>query len=139
MTMPSSSNSSDHSEPDHGFQIAPMVDVVFVLLLFFMALAGMRQVEKRLPGDLPTPRHGLPDLPLVIDISARGLVQCNGMELAGEGTADLSSMRTWLRQTADIDATTPVLLRPDGEATHERFIQVLAALHGVGLTKISFQ
>ena len=30
---------------DLGFQIAPMVDVVFVLLLFFMASAGAQVVE----------------------------------------------------------------------------------------------
>ena len=29
-----------------GFQIAPMVDVVFVLLLFFMACAGLSQKER---------------------------------------------------------------------------------------------
>ena len=31
---------------DMGFQIAPMVDVVFVLLLFFMASAGAQIIEK---------------------------------------------------------------------------------------------
>ena len=31
---------------DIGFQIAPIVDVVFVLMLFFMASAGAQVVEK---------------------------------------------------------------------------------------------
>ncbi|MEI6494225.1 MAG: biopolymer transporter ExbD, partial [Verrucomicrobiota bacterium] len=31
---------------DIGFQIAPMVDVVFVLLLFFMSCAGQQIIEK---------------------------------------------------------------------------------------------
>ena len=136
MMMPSSSTSS---EPDHGFQIAPMVDVVFVLLLFFMALAGLRQVEGLIPGQLAYRGNGQPDdYVLVIDISARGLVQCNGLDLAGEEVRDLASMKSWLRQVAGADGTTSVLLRPDGDATHERFIQVLAALREVGLTKINF-
>ena len=39
---------------DMGFQIAPMVDVVFVLLLFFMASAGSQIVEKELSINLPS-------------------------------------------------------------------------------------
>jgi biopolymer transport protein ExbD len=39
---------------DFGFQIAPMVDVVFVLLLFFMACAGTNQVEGLLKIALPS-------------------------------------------------------------------------------------
>ena len=116
-----------------------MVDVVFVLLLFFMALAGLRQVEGLIPGQLAYRGNGQPDnYVLVIDISARGVVQCNGLDLAGEGVRDLASMKSWLRQVAGVDGTTSVLLRPDGGATHERFIQVLAALREVGLTKINF-
>ena len=38
---------------DAGFQIAPMVDVVFVLLLFFMASAGSQIVERELNISLP--------------------------------------------------------------------------------------
>ncbi len=38
---------------DIGFQIAPMVDVVFVLMLFFMASAGSQVVEKELNINLP--------------------------------------------------------------------------------------
>ena len=116
-----------------------MVDVVFVLLLFFMALAGLRQGERLIPGQLAYRGNGQPDdFMLVIDITAGGLVQCNGLDLAGEGVRDLASMKTWLRQVAGVEETTSVFLRPDGGATHERFIQVLAALREVGLTKIIF-
>ena len=43
--MTASVNSEDG---DMGFQIAPMVDVVFVLLLFFMAAAGLKPSDKEL-------------------------------------------------------------------------------------------
>ncbi len=51
------------SEVHLGFQIAPMVDVVFVIMLFFMVLAGSVQVENahntKLPGtvEVPNSRH----------------------------------------------------------------------------------
>ena len=46
------------SEVNLGFQIAPMIDVVFVILLFFMVKAGDIQVEMahvtKLPGTVAT-------------------------------------------------------------------------------------
>ena len=67
---------------DVGFQIAPMVDVVFVLMLFFMASAGMQVVEKELGINLPsqaTPKDvvDLPKTPIVIEIGADGQVKLN--------------------------------------------------------------
>jgi biopolymer transport protein ExbD len=41
-------------DPVLGFQIAPMIDVVFVIMLFFMVLAGNRQQETELPMNLPS-------------------------------------------------------------------------------------
>src|SRR5688572_9582804 len=38
---------------DIGFQIAPMIDVVFVIMLFFMVMAGTVKVEKELNTQLP--------------------------------------------------------------------------------------
>lgn len=130
--------SSEPSEPDHGFQIAPMVDVVFVLLLFFMALAGMQQIEKYLKADLPGPAVPGSDVPLVIDISADGKVQCNGLELLNTSDTDSSKLLGWLKPIASSDPGTPVVIRPAGQAEHGRFVQVLAALQQAGLKKISF-
>ena len=36
-----------NTNPDVGFQIAPMIDVVFVILVFFMSLAAQIRIEHR--------------------------------------------------------------------------------------------
>jgi biopolymer transport protein ExbD len=36
-----------------GFQIAPMIDVVFVIMLFFMVMAGAVKIENELNTQLP--------------------------------------------------------------------------------------
>ena len=62
---------------DIGFQIAPMVDVVFVLMLFFMASAGVQVVEKELAMNLPSGAgkpSDVPTTPIIIDISGDGQV-----------------------------------------------------------------
>ena len=43
-----------HVDQEIGFQIAPMIDVVFVIMLFFMVQAGDRQVETELKMTLPS-------------------------------------------------------------------------------------
>jgi biopolymer transport protein ExbD len=129
---------SSDSESDYGFQIAPMVDVVFVLLLFFMALAGLRQIETQIEQELPLPGAGSHEVPLIIDIAANGAVRCNGLELAGAGEKDVSKLLGWLKKVAQDDPKTPVIVRPSGDAEHERFINVLSSLQSAGLKKVSF-
>ncbi len=51
-----------HEEQAIGFQIAPMIDVVFVIMLFFMVLAGARQVEKDLAMTLPSEEQSTEDV-----------------------------------------------------------------------------
>jgi biopolymer transport protein ExbD len=124
-------------ESDHGFQIAPMVDVVFVLLLFFMALAGLRQVEQHMVVAVPQ-KGGDAELPIVVDISARGAVACNGLELTADHERSFERLEAWCKKVAAVTAETPIVMRPDSRVEHERFVQVLAVLHRTGLRKISF-
>src|SRR6201995_3634332 len=41
------------NEGSFGFQIAPMIDVVFVIMLFFMVMAGAVERENELKTTLP--------------------------------------------------------------------------------------
>src|SRR6187549_1553628 len=52
-----------HQDGELGFQIAPMIDVVFVIMLFFLVLAGDRQIETELKMTLPSTesRESAPD------------------------------------------------------------------------------
>lgn len=116
-----------------------MVDVVFVLLLFFMALAGMQQIEKYMKADLPGPTTtGIGEPPVVIDIAADGIVQCNGLELLNPSDKDSAKLLAWLKPIAALDPETPVVIRPANQAEHGKFVQVLAALQQAGLKKIKF-
>ena len=63
--------SVDSAEGDIGFQIAPMVDVVFVLMLFFMAATGAQVLTKELHAQLPSPPHpGAIQAPAIVEIAA---------------------------------------------------------------------
>ena len=129
---------------DVGFQIAPMVDVVFVLLLFFMASAGSHVVEKELNISLPSGRGAksaaaIPTTPIIIDIRSDGGVVMNNQEYDSPADRDLPKLRAWFTETFEqYGADDPVLLRPDPQARHERVMDVLNAAAASGVTKLSF-
>jgi biopolymer transport protein ExbD len=129
---------------DAGFQIAPMVDVVFVLLLFFMASAGSQVVEKELNISLPSGRSssassGVPSTPIIIDILPDGKIQMNNRVYDSPTSRELPELRTWLKETiAKFGDKDPVILRPDPQTKHERVMEVLNAASASGVTKLSF-
>src|SRR5215211_4292149 len=90
---------------DMGFQIAPMVDVVFVLMLFFMASAGMQVVEKELSINLPSggssAKGGPPPTPIIIDISADGQVMMNNTAYGTTTDKNLNQLREWLKNAIE--------------------------------------
>ena len=120
-----------------GFQIAPMVDVVFVLLLFFMACAGTRVVEKELSVNLPRPAAG--STPLTVEISASGEVSMNGKVYDSAGSKTLPELRQFLREAvSNYGGDDPVVLYPAATVRQERVIDVLNACTAAHVRKLSF-
>lgn len=129
---------------DIGFQIAPMVDVVFVLLLFFMSCAGQQIIEKELNISLPSGRAPsmettIPKTPIIIDILPDGKVQSSEKVFDSPTSKDLPELKAWLKDTiAKFGDKDPVIIRPDPQTKHERIMDVLNAASASGVTKLSF-
>jgi biopolymer transport protein ExbD len=132
--------SSAQSETgDPGFQIAPMVDVVFVLMLFFMASAGMRDREKELPIRPPGATSLSPNPAIVLAIDQEGRVSINDKTYALPGDKSLGGLRQWLSGVvAQFGIDEPVIIRPHSDARHERIMQVLGATSASGIVKVTF-
>ena len=133
--------SSIHSEEGEvGFQIAPMVDVVFVLMLFFMACAGFRATERELSIALPAKQpSGLPtEVAITVDISADGQVIANGQSFGAAADKQLPAFRDWLKTAQSFDTKAPVFIRPNGAVRHERIMDVLNACRAVGIGNVTF-
>jgi biopolymer transport protein ExbD len=128
---------------DAGFQIAPMVDVVFVLLLFFMASAGSQVLEKELNINLPSGKSaqagGPPLTPIIIDIFPDGRVQMNNKVYDSPTSKDLPELRAWLKETINkFGDKDPVILKPSPETKHERIMDVLNAAAAAGVKNLTF-
>ena len=128
---------------DIGFQIAPMVDVVFVLMLFFMASAGSQIVEKELNISLPSgttanARDNHEAL-ILIDISPEGQVTMNNQSFGTATDRKLQPLREWLKNAIEqFGGEDPVIIRPNPETRHERIIDVLNAAAAAGVKNLTF-
>ena len=132
------SSSPGTHDGDIGFQIAPMVDVVFVLMLFFMACAGWQKNERELSATLTGPGSGSPT-PLIIEIASDGRVLLNDQPLGDSGDRQLAPLRAWIADArARFGSDDPVVIRPAATVRHERIIDVLAATQAAGVKTVSF-
>ena len=129
-----------------GFQIAPMIDVVFVIMLFFMVMAGAVKVEKelntQLPGNAETsgPTEMVDEM--VIAIAETGEVTLNDepMDTATSRTMPaLKNTLTRLKQAGDQSKTpTMVTVVSEPQAKYSRTVDVLDALSVAGITNVTF-
>jgi len=88
-----------------GFQIAPMIDVVFVIMLFFMVMTGTMKVERELVTKLPKPGDPaqvvrFPAEGITIGILEDGTVMLNDAALDSPTDKALPALTRTLRRLA---------------------------------------
>ena len=131
-----------NEEGDMGFQIAPMVDVVFVLMLFFMASAGSQVVEKALNINLPAGQGQSSSqtiTPIIIDIGPEGTVSVNTETYGAPGDKNLTRLKEWLKNAKDtFGDKDPVIIRPSPDTKHDRIIDVLNAAAYAQVKNLTF-
>lgn len=129
-----------------GFQIAPMVDVVFVIMLFFMVMAGAVKVENelvnKLPGSTETSAAAEFNDETMISISDEGEVSLNDEPFDSPESTDLPQLRATLmriKENAD-NAKQPavVTIVSDAHAKYSRTIEVLNALAAAKISNVTF-
>ena len=129
-----------------GFQIAPMIDVVFVIMLFFMVMAGAVKVEHELKTTLPgvsvaAAQEDTPD-EIIISIDEEGVVTMNEEEFDDPKSKKLPSLTlalARLKQDADARGSKVlVTLQTEEQAKYERIIDVMNALALAKIANVTF-
>lgn len=122
--------------PSVGFQLAPMIDIMFLLLCFFIAAQIYAQWETEIDITLPSAATGeMPNrLPseIIINIRADGTHVVNQRELDAEGMRDL------LERIVALYPGQPVVIRADLQTPYEYIIRTLDMCRQSDLWNISF-
>jgi biopolymer transport protein ExbD len=132
----------DNSPPPASFQLAPMIDIVFLLLIFFLVTYQITEQEKDLKIAVPTTSEGSQKArvanKIVINLSTEGVITISGevhskdqlreklerivkaSELANEGGADQQ----------------PVRIRADGAGSNQQLVEVIDEIKKAGIWNI---
>jgi biopolymer transport protein ExbD len=131
-----------------GFQIAPMIDVVFVIMLFFMVMAGAVKVERELKTQLPgigTPTLSNEETPpdeIMVTVEETGVVTLNEEEFDSPENKSLPNFTGTLmklKQEADSrSAKVMVTIQAEEQARYERVIDVLNAMAKARIGNVTF-
>ncbi len=122
--------------PEQSFQIAPMIDVIFLLLTFFVASQIFSQWETEIDITLPTAQTSeQPDrIPgeIIINIRDNGAVVVNQLEM------DAVGLDTLLNRIVEQFSDWAVLIRADKDTRYEDVIEVLDACRRADIWNVSF-
>ena len=116
--------------------ITPLIDVVFLLLIFFMVTTTFTQ-ETRLMVNLPeadaAPSEALPDQ-VEITVSRNGTYTINGRPLVN---SEIATLMQGLELATQSDRSVPILLIADAEATHQSVVTAMDGIGQLGFTRLS--
>src|ERR1700683_3332936 len=125
------------SDGEFGFQIAPMLDILFVLLLFFMVSAGAQKHEASLTTQLP---GGGPsgNVPVEVGIDDDGQVNVSGAPIDTPTDHTLPGLVDRLKGVVAANATTPIGVTPTRSTRHQRVVDVLNACAAAKVKNLAF-
>ncbi|HIF18766.1 MAG TPA: biopolymer transporter ExbD [Cycloclasticus sp.] len=116
--------------------LTPLIDVVFLLLIFFMVTTTFdreTQLKIELPQASGETKKALDVLEISIDSKSRFYI--NEQEVVNSG---LDTIKKALKQAAGDKQNPPLLISADGQATHQSVITVLDAASQLGFVNITF-
>lgn len=121
--------------PELSVDLTPLIDVVFLLLIFFMVTTTFVK-EGRLSLELPeadTEPTVEPAEPVQVLVSTEGDYAVNGRPLANR---DIATVRTALRDASEGDASLPMVITSDGGAPLQAVVRVMDAAGQLGFERI---
>jgi len=130
-------NLRGHARLHHpGIQLAPLVDVLLLLLIFFLLTWNAARTETELDVKVPkasaAKEKSAPIGDVVVNVKADGSVVVNRRSLSG---AELSEL---LKSLVQLNAEQAVVIRGDEAGAYKNIIGVLNICSEAGVTNVAF-
>lgn len=134
------------AEPEPELSIASLIDMVFLLLMYFMVTASLVKSEGdlgiRLPGVVQQPVSvDLPD-EQIIEVRDDHRVMLNGREYGKHDSPDLPQLIVTLtryRMASDASGNKALItIAAENKAKHQRVIDVMNACAAAGIENVTF-
>ena len=117
-------------------QLAPMIDILLLLLSFFIISYQFSKSETELKVSVPTAQEGTehdrPRGEIIINVLPDGEVRVEG------ASVDLTQLHDKLAAIAKQFKNQPVRIRGDGKVAYQRIVEVIDTCQKAGIWNISF-
>ncbi len=131
---------------DPDLDVAPLIDMVFLLLVYFMVTASLVKSEGdlgiKLPGMLQ--QATTVDMPdeQIIEITGTGRIFLNSSEYdsaASQDLPELSSLLVNYKAACEANKSKAMItIAADDDVTHQRVIDVMNACASAGIKNVTF-
>ncbi len=130
-------NFRSRTVPQHpGLQLAPLVDVLLLLLIFFLmtwnAARNENELDVKVPKASAAKEKSAPIGDVIVNVKADGNVVVNRRTLSGP---DLTSL---LQGLVKLNADQAVVIRGDEAGAYKNIVNVLNICSEAGVTNVAF-
>jgi biopolymer transport protein ExbD len=120
-----------------GLDISSLVDVSFLLLVFFLVTSTIQRSEADLASKLggnPLLSDGVEPYMIEIDLDKEGVIRVDGDVVDGAGSSALSGRLKEIVELARLADVEPLaVIRADDDAPHQRLIDIVDAMKARGI------
>lgn len=119
----------------HGLSIAPLIDIVFLLLIFFLVATTFYEVEKDITIKLAeaTEGSGRASTAEIVIVN----VKKSGVFVVNERVKTLESLDELLQEAKDTNPAVSVVVRCDRHAYHKHFVRILDLCEKIGIGSVA--
>lgn len=119
-----------------GFQIAPMVDIVFLLLIFFLVTWNFSRSETELDVKVPKAREGKETRRAVGEVIIN--VKTNGAVVMNRRQMNTAELQDTLQKIASLYPDQAVILRGDENTDYRHVVEVLDICRRANIWNVAF-
>lgn len=119
-----------------GFQIAPMVDIVFLLLIFFLVTWNFARHETELDVKVPTAKEGKESRRSVGEVIIN--VKNDGSIVINRKTVSAEELGGTLCKISELYPDQAVVLRGDQSADYRHIVAVLDICRAANIWNVAF-
>ncbi len=121
-------------EDEMEINLIPMIDVMLILLIFFMVATTIKHSEKALPIELPKSAAAI-DQPPAEGLLVLG-VDASGNKYVGAKKMTTTQLQDSLREAAQKDSNQSVRIDADRKTSYEQLIEVIELCQFEGLHNV---
>ena len=122
---------STESNNGASIELTPIIDMVFLLLIFFLVATTFHQTEREMQITLPEARSAGPITmalrEIIINVDAEGVIMINGY------TMEASDLRILIEEAVETNPQQKVTVRGSRDTAYANIVRVLDICKGSGI------